>query len=122
MRLLDSNLLIYAAISEYASLRPLILDEQYCLSLISKLEVLGYRHLTLEDKTYLEGVFRSVKLYPVDDAVVEQAISLRQTKKMSTGDAIIAATALLNDLELHTNNTSDFMHIAGTTLINPLTI
>jgi predicted nucleic acid-binding protein len=122
MRLLDSNLIIYAAQDEYAWLRTLIVDEQSGVSLISKLEVLGYRHLTVEDKTYFESVFRIAKVYPIDNEIIEQAILLRQTKMMSTGDAIIAATAILKRLELYTSNTSDFVHIAGLTVIDPLAI
>lgn len=122
MRLLDSNLIIYAAQDKYAWLRTLIVDEQSCVSLISKLEVLGYRYLTVDDKAYLESVFRIIDVYPIDDEVIEKAILLRQTQKMSTGDAIVAATAILKNLELYTNNTSDFVHIAGLTVINPLVV
>lgn len=38
---------------------------------------------------------------------------------MSLGDAIIAATAHLNNLELLTRNTNDFSHIPGLHLVNP---
>lgn len=121
MRILDSNLIIYAAKDEYAQLRPLILDMNSHVSIISKLEALGYRYLTTDDKTYLEGVFKTATIIPIDDAIIDQATALRQTKKMSVGDAIIAATALLNSLDLYTNNTGDFMNIPGLTVINPLT-
>lgn len=40
---------------------------------------------------------------------------------MSLGDAIIAATALENDLTLATANIKDFKHIEGLKLINPMT-
>ena len=120
MKLIDSNLVIYAAKQQYAFLRPLIVDISSCLSVISKLETLGFRNLTADDKTYLEGVFRTAKVYPIDDAVIDQANLLRQNKKMSTGDSIIAATALLNGFDLYTNNTGDFIHIPGLTVINPV--
>lgn len=121
MRILDSNLIIYAAKDEYTQLRSLILDTATCVSIISKLEALGYRFLTTDDKIYLEGVFQMTKVIPINDAVIERAITLRQAKKMSVGDAIIAATALLNNLELYTNNTDDFTNISGLKVINPLT-
>lgn len=120
MKLIDSNLVIYAAKLQYTFLRPLIIDIGSCLSIISKLEALGFRNLTADDKTYLEGVFRTAKVYPINDAVINQAILLRQAKKMSTGDSIIAATALLNGFDLYTNNADDFIHIPGLTVVNPL--
>jgi predicted nucleic acid-binding protein len=51
--------------------------------------------------------------------VIQQAIVLRQLRKMSLADAIIAATALAPDLPLVTRNVDDFKHIAGLKLINP---
>ena len=49
----------------------------------------------------------------------DAVITLRQQKKMSLGDAIIAATALTHALPLVTRNVQDFRHIAGLKLINP---
>ncbi|AQG82559.1 hypothetical protein AWR27_17705 [Spirosoma montaniterrae] len=121
MKILDSNLVIYAAKVDYAYLRPLILEIDSCVSIITKLETLGYQRLTADDKVYLEGVFRVAKIIPITRLVIDQAIALRQTKKMSTGDSIIAATALLNGFALYTNNVGDFTHITGLKVVNPLT-
>jgi toxin FitB len=120
MKLFDSNLIIYAAKPYYASLRPLLLDGDSCVSVITKLEALGFHNLTFDDKAYLEGVFTAIPVIPINSLVIEQAILFRQAKKMSVGDAIIAATALLNGFDLYTNNTKDFVHITGLTVINPL--
>lgn len=120
MILLDSNVVIYAAKSQYAFLRSLVSDVNSCVSVITKLEALGFRHLTLDDKTYLEGVFSTTTVMAIDNAVIEQAILLRQARKMSVGDALIAATALVNGFDLYTNNTADFIHIPGLTVVNPL--
>jgi predicted nucleic acid-binding protein len=45
--------------------------------------------------------------------------ALRQQKKTSLADAVIAATALAHDLPLVTRNVDDFKHVAGLKLINP---
>jgi toxin FitB len=120
MKILDSNLVIYAAKPEYAFLRPIIAAADSYLSLITKLEALGFRNLTNADKTYFEGVFDTTAVLAVNDDIIDQAILLRQEKKMSVGDAIIAATALLNGLDLYTNNSKDFIHVSGLTVVNPL--
>ena len=51
--------------------------------------------------------------------MIEQAIHLRQQKKMKLGDAIIAATAVAYGIPLVTRNEDDFKYIAGLDLRNP---
>ena len=49
-----------------------------------------------------------------------QAIALRQQRRMGLGDAIIAATAIVHNLTLVTHNTEDFRWIANLELLDPL--
>ena len=84
------------------------------------METLGYHKLPADDKDYFETVFTTIRLVPVTEAIISKAVELRQQKKMSLGDCLIAATALLNGFDLYTNNTADFVHILGLTVINPL--
>ncbi len=49
-----------------------------------------------------------------------KAITLRQEKSMSLGDALIAGTALEHDLALVTRNIDDFSWIDTLRIINPL--
>jgi predicted nucleic acid-binding protein len=65
-------------------------------------------------------MFASISVLDVDRPVIDRAVSLRQQRKMSIGDAIIAATALLQDMTLVTRNVSDFNWITGLQLLNPL--
>lgn len=120
MKILDSNLVIYASKPEYAFLREIIAAPGSYLSLITKLEVLGFRNLTSADRTYFEGVFNTTPVLAINDDIIDEAVLLRQQKKMSVGDAIIAATALLNGLDLYTSNSKDFVHITSLTVVNPL--
>ena len=122
MKILDSNIFIYAPQPAYAHLRPLLVDPDCVASDITRLEVLGFHRLDSKDKAYYETVFRRITRIPVSEDVLNQAISLRQTKKMSLGDSIVAATALLNYFELHTRNVGDFSHIGGLIVINPVDI
>jgi predicted nucleic acid-binding protein len=59
---------------------------------------------------------------PINEAVIDKVIELRQQFKMKSNDSIIAATALLNNREVYTRNADDFKHIAGLTVINPIRI
>ena len=55
---------------------------------------------------------------PIDDLVIDTAISLRSTLKIKAMDALIASTALNLNLPLITRNSRDFQAIAGLTLID----
>ena len=100
MRIIDSNLIIYSALPKFDYLRPLIKDQDSRASAISKLEVLGFHNLDEKSRRYFESVFYSLPIFQITDEVLLMAIALRQQRKLSTGDAIIAATALLYDCEL----------------------
>ena len=90
MRLLDSNLLIYSAQDEYEFLRVLIRDRQTYLSAASKVETLGYHKLSNDERLYFEDIFKSGTVLSVTDDIVDKATELRQIKKMSLGDCLIA--------------------------------
>lgn len=120
MKILDSNLIIYSARLELEFLRVMIWEPDVCLSIVSKIETLGYSRLTTEERQYFTDVFNSVALFSIFSEIIDKAIELRQQRRMSLGDAIIAATALLNGLSLYTRNTADFTHIPGLTVINPI--
>jgi predicted nucleic acid-binding protein len=117
--LFDSNIVIYAQKPEHGDLRQLIAKNRATVSAITCLEVLGYHRLTEDDRKDFEAFFASTTILPISDEVLQQAIKLRQTKKMSLGDAIIAATALVFDETLVTRNAKDFAWVPGLKLLNP---
>ncbi len=77
------------------------------------MEVLGYHRMTREDKKDFEELFEYAEIYPISSLIVELAITLRQKRKMSLGDAIIAATALQKHQTLVTRNVKDFNWFEG---------
>ena len=121
MKLLDSNIIIYSAEKQYSFLRKLYKEQNIFISEITKLEVLGYHKITDEQKKYFNSVFKVISAIPVSSVIIEEAIVLRQSKNLSVGDAIIAATAKTNNYTIYTNNTKDFEHILEIKLFNPLT-
>lgn len=118
--LLDSNIVIYSTEPGYESIKKLVAQEESVVSIISKVEVLGYHNFSPENKKKLENLFQILSILPVSELIIEQAINLRQQRKMSLGDALIAATALTHDLKLVTANVKDFNWIENLELINPL--
>ena len=117
--LLDSNIIIYSAQPEHAQLRVLIAEYVPAVSALSYLEVLGYHLLTQQQRQYFEEFFQVAQVLPISQDVLDQAVILRQQRRMTLGDAIIAGTALVHGLTLITRNTDDFRWIAQLELLNP---
>ena len=118
--LLDSNIIIYAALPEYRALQNFIAKHAPAVSAISRVEVLGYHLLGELDRRKFEEFFAAATVLPISDSVLSKAVELRQIRKMSLGDALIAGTALAHKLTLVTRDTQDFQWIDGLTLLDPL--
>jgi hypothetical protein len=118
--LLDSNVIIYAVRPQYQSLRNFIIQNLPAYSGISYVETLGFHGISNSDLQDLTALLSQLRLLEVDRPVLDRAVRLRQQRRMSLGDAIIAATALVHQLTLVTRNTADFRWINGLALLDPL--
>lgn len=117
--LLDSNIIIYSAQPEHVQLRELIANYSPAVSALSYLEVLGYHLLFEQQRQYFEEFFQVAQVLPISQAVLNQAVALRQQRRMTLRDAIIAGTALVYEATLISRNTNDFRWIAELELLNP---
>ena len=117
--LIDSNIIIYAAKPEYPELRAFVATHTPAVSAISYVEVLGYHQLTADEQHDLETFFAIAPMLSVTLPILNQAIQLRQQRKMTLGDALVAATALVHHVTLVTRNTKDFAWIPHLKLLNP---
>ena len=120
--LLDSNVIIgylagkiptpgMEAVSDMVNQTPRI-------SVISQIEVLRFND-TPENEAILIGFINASVIYPLNHTVVQRTIELCKQSKIKLPDAIIAATALTEDLVLVTRNINDFKNIHSLTLLNP---
>jgi len=98
-----------------------VINDMPAVSIISKIEVLGF-NAPADELKLLEYFFTDVLVLEMNNQIIEQTILLRRNTKMKTPDAIIAATALVYDLTLITRNTSDFKNIQGLHIIDPYTV
>ncbi len=114
----DTNLFIYLA---KGVLQPEVFgDEDVAYASVSRVEGLGFQLITAAEAQLLEMAFMAREQIDLTNAVVLEAIRLRQLRKMSLGDAIIAATARIEGAELWTANEADFAGIDGLRVRTPL--
>ena len=96
-----------------------LVNDEMNISIIVRIEALGFNGKESEMQE-LKDFLSLAKIYYVDDLIADKTIDLRKTyRKLKLGDAIIAATALANNLILISRNTKDFEDISGLTCINP---
>jgi toxin FitB len=117
--LLDSNIIIYSAQAENEFLRQLIAERAPAVSAVSYVEVLGYHRLSDGEREHFEAFFADARVLPLSQPVLDEAVRLRQERKIKLGDFLVAGTALLYDLTLVTRNVDDFAGIDDLRILNP---
>ena len=119
MWLADSNIIIRATSVLGHPLQDWLLQQLPAISVVTRIEVLGYHRLRPNEEILLRALLSSLDEYPITAQTAALAIALRQQRKMSLGDALIAATCLEHGLQLATRNASDFNSIPGL-VVDPL--
>ena len=99
-----------------------IFDAEYHISVINKIELLGYPNLDKYEEDKFNLLINHSIIHPIDNKIIEETISIRKGHKIKLPDAIIAATCLVNGLDILTLNTKDFENIDGLKVIEPETI
>ncbi len=120
--LIDSNTLIEyigRTLPENAhSFVTRIIDEEFNISFINKIEVLGHPSADKEITAFIN----LANIYDVTDNIVDKTIEIRKEYRTKLPDALIAATVLVYDLTLISRNLSDFNKIPGLQVVNPHTL
>ena len=84
-----------------------IIDDQINISAINKIELLGFSNA----EQNLIAFVSFAEIYHIDDEIIDKTIELRKKHKIKLPDAIIAATAIVNDFILISHNFKDFQKI-----------
>lgn len=124
--LIDTNTLIYFLKAELPNSGFLfvksILDTAPTISFVTQIELLGYPTISGPEEADAMHVIQSSSVILINSIIIEETILLRKKHSIKLPDAIIAATALVNDLTIITANEKDFLKIQGLDIINPTTI
>jgi toxin FitB len=115
--LLDSNVIIYLSKRE---LPFSFLDrfESVYISVISYMEVLGYNFIDSQEENFVNELILLFNVRFIDQKIANSVIDIRKKFQIKLPDAIIAATAMVDDLCLITRNVEDFKK-TECTLLNP---
>lgn len=102
-------------IDHFRGARPLSRphDGRIAFSVVTRAELFAGRHV---DEDVVREVLASIDEIVVDQHVAETAGRLRREYALRMADAIIAASALTERLELMTSNTRDFERVPGLTI------
>jgi len=110
-KLVDTNILIYLSKRKLEFGKIASPDDKLSISVITYMEVLGYRFENDSEKQTIEQLCKYFPVIDLNPEIVEKVISIRQKHKIKLPDAIILATALVGELELITANVADFINI-----------
>lgn len=89
------------------------------ISVITRIELLGWANATEEQTSVLEQFVKTSIVYNLEESVILKVIELRKTISIKLPDAIIAATALQNNLTLITRNKNDFKNLQSLKILDP---
>jgi predicted nucleic acid-binding protein len=88
-------------------------------SVITRIEILVWPGATSKQLQILSDFIASSTVFDFDEKVILKTIEIRRFFRLKLPDAIIAATALVHELELITRNIKDFERAVGLTSIDP---
>jgi len=96
-----------------------IFDEQFYISVINKIELLGFSEITTNEELKFSELINAAIVIALNENVVNRTIQIRKKYRTKLPDAIIAATAIENQLTIITRNTKDFDKIEGVEILSP---
>ena len=84
------------------------------LSVIARIELEVFNPPTKEERNLFLAFVQEAQIYELSEPIIQQTVRLRRHYKgVRLPDAIIAATAIVNDFTLLSTNDSDFEKITG---------
>jgi len=121
--LIDTNILIYYFADAIPQKEVTTVEEifktSFNLSIITKIEFLGWGKHTNEGYEKAKEFTGYAKTIQLNNRIAELSIDLRRNFKIKLPDAVIAATAIHNNLILVTRNIKDFKDMEYLEIYSP---
>ncbi len=99
--LLDTNVALYLLSGRLAEPLP---QGDYGVSVITEMELLAWPSLTDEEEARVREFLGRVVVCELSSTIRERAVSLRRRYRLKLPDAIVCATAMVEGVELWTND------------------
>ncbi len=113
--LIDSNVTIYyfglLLTKQSESFLDDILKSKYFISVVNRIELLGKKGIEQNEQDALDSFINNSVVINLDEEIIQETIKIRKTYPVKIPDAIIAATCIVTDCYLITNDTKDFNKI-----------
>ena len=100
---LDTNIVLYLLNGD-DELASILNQMQLYVSVITEIELLGYKEISNEDKVKIKYFLSECIIVPLNDEIKNLCITIKQTSKVKTPDAIVAATSIYNQIPLITSD------------------
>jgi predicted nucleic acid-binding protein len=115
--LLDTNAIINLLKNEDVNFPVIDRAEVFFVSVITEIELLCYKDLAEEDETGIKELLNESCIINIDMKIKEEAIELKKKNTIKLPDAVICATAVVNNLTLVTDDERLF-NIEGLNVIH----
>ncbi len=102
--LLDTNIIIYLSKRELSTQEIFFKEDEYAISLVTYMEVLGFEFQNSEEERFVKKLLSYFTILSIEKEIADQTVELRKKYKIKLSDAIICATAIVNDAILITND------------------
>ena len=122
--LIDTNILIYHTKGLHAASRfidEVIALQGFNISILTQIEFLGWEKHTVEGFRKCKRLIELANVHLINEDIAEEAIEPKRSVRIKLADAVIAATALVNDLKLATRNVDDYKAVKDLRIFNPFT-
>ena len=120
--MIDSNVIANYASEKFPEKAMLflanVINEIPNISVIAKIETLSWRSAIIQEELAVRLFVNVSNVIALSDIIVEKCIEIRRNCRIKTPDAIIAATAIVNNFTLLTSD-ADFNRIPNLRILNP---
>jgi predicted nucleic acid-binding protein len=123
----DTNTAIYYLQQQFPPLAEkfidgILLDGPPVLSAITEIELLCWKTASEKDVEILKSFIEDALIIELESPIKLKTAEIRKQYNIKLPDAIIAATAILNNLTLITRNIKDFEKLSGLKIIDPFNL
>lgn len=123
----DTNTVIYYFNKQFPLAGEKFIDDllnnyKISISVITEIELLCWRSASENDIIILKKFIADVTIYQLNSDIKLKTIEVRKQFNLKLPDAIIAASALVNDNILISRNLADFKRISALEVIDPFQV